>query len=254
MTTTKARLIFVHGAWHGAWCWEKYFIPYFTSLGFDCHAFNLPKHDTPGPVTGINSLSLADYVQALKLEVDSSEELPIIIGHSMGGIIVQKYLETYPAKMAILLAPAPPAGVLTTTFRFLKKGYAYPALLLFDLYKLVNTPDKAKWAFFSDDFSKEETLEYSQKLCSESYLAFLNMLAPRVKLNYHRKIPMLLLAAENDRIFSVAEHTATAKKYGAELEVIPDIAHDLMLDKGREKVMGFMAQWIEKKEKEPLVS
>ncbi|MBI5715520.1 MAG: alpha/beta hydrolase, partial [Chloroflexi bacterium] len=27
-------LLFVHGAWHGAWCWAEYFLPYFAQHGY----------------------------------------------------------------------------------------------------------------------------------------------------------------------------------------------------------------------------
>lgn len=248
--TKKDTLLFVHGAWHGAWCWEKYFVPYFEKQGYACHTFNLPMHDTPGPKSNINSLSLGDYVQALKQEVHKLDSQPIIIGHSMGGLITQKYLEKDSCKMAILLASVPPTGVLKTTFRFLKKSYAYPSLLLFNLYGLVNSKEKSKHAFFSDNLPDDELQEYTKNMCAESYRVFLNMLVPNIRLNYHQQIPMLVLGAEKDTIFSVEENKSTAKKYKADLEIIPNIAHDMMLDVGREIVMERIHRFIQRINKE----
>jgi len=235
--TINDTIVFVHGAWHGAWCWEKYFVPYFENKGYTCHTFNLPLHDAPGSTSKINYLSLTDYVEALKEEIYQLDTLPIIIGHSMGGFILQKYLEIETCKMAILLASVPPTGVLKTTFRFLKKSYAYPSLLLFNLFNLVNSEDKSKWAFFSEHLPADELQEYTKKMCGESYRVFLNMLFPNIRLNYHQQIPLLVMGAEHDNIFSVQENQLTAKKYKAELEIIPNIAHDMMLDVGREIVM-----------------
>lgn len=240
-------VLFVHGAWHGAWCWEKYFTSYLSKNGYTCHTFNLPSHNEPGKVKGINSLSMHDYVDALKSEVKKLHALPIIIGHSMGGLILQKYLETETCKMAVLLASVPPHGVLRTTLSFLKHPYAYPSLFTFNLYGLVNSQKKSKWAFFSDNLPTEELNEYTNQLCSESYKVFLQMLFPNIKTKNHTEIPMLVIGAEHDNIFTVKENKATATKYGADLKIIDNIAHDMMLDVGHERVSKAIIDWIASK-------
>lgn len=247
-THDKTPILFVHGAWHGAWCWEKYFFKLFEDSGYECYAFDLPKHDKPGKIKGINSLSINDYVNALKVEVKKLGKLPIIIGHSMGGIILQKYLETESCAKAVLMASVPPQGVLRTTFNFLKKSYAYPSLLTMNLYRLVNSKDKAGWAFFSEDLPKSELEEYTNKLCSESYRVFIEMLFPNVKVKHHTEIPMLVIGAENDNIFTVDENKSTARKFGAELIILNDIAHDMMLDPNHKKAAKTIIDWLEKSE------
>ena len=243
-THEKDPILFVHGAWHGAWCWEKYFFKLFANNGYDCYAFDLPKHHKAGKVNGINSLSITDYVNTLKAEVKQLDRAPIIIGHSMGGLILQKYLETETCKKAILMAPVPPHGILRTTLNFLKKSYAYPSLLTMNLYGLVNNKEKAGWAFFSENLPKSELEEYTTKLCSESFRVFIELLYPNVKLNYHTKIPMLVIGAKNDNIFSVNENRSTAKKYGAELIILEDIAHDMMLDSNHKNAAEAIINWI----------
>ena len=150
----------------------------------------------PGKIKGINKLSISDYVKALEREVEKLDSPPIIIGHSMGGLVVQKFLEKNTCKKAVLVASVPPYGVIKTSLRFLKKPYAYPALLGLNLYGLVNTLDKSRDAFFSESLSQEKLKEYTDQLCSESYLAFLNMLLPRIKVNHHIKIPLLVVGAK----------------------------------------------------------
>ena len=41
-------LLFVHGAWHGAWCWEENFLPYFAQAGYHSHALDLRGHGKSG--------------------------------------------------------------------------------------------------------------------------------------------------------------------------------------------------------------
>ncbi len=243
----KETVIFVHGAWHGKWCWDKYFKPTFSNHGYNVITFNLPGHDKYGKIKGINKYKIADYVEALEKEVQKLDSSPIIIGHSMGGLIVQKFLEKNTCKKVILMASAPYYGVIKTTLRFLKKPYAYPALLGFDLYRLVNSLEKSRDSFFSKALSTEDLKEYSNKLCSESYLVFINMLYPRVKLNHHLKVPMFVIGAKDDTIFLVDEIEDNAKRYNAELKIFDNIAHDMMLDVNQEKVSKAIINWIEKK-------
>lgn len=237
-------IVFVHGAWHGKWCWEKYFVPYFQSKGYKTHVFDLPGHEHKGKIKGINKLSIDDYVQALKHEVEKLEEPPIIIAHSMGGLVLQKFLETESCQKAVLIAPVPPSGVFKTTLRFMPFLYFYPALFGMNLYHLVNNPSKARHAFFSDNLADELLNEYTDKLCSESFLAFLNMLFPSVKMGNHLKIRQLLLAAEKDTIFSVEQNEATAKKYNADFVLMKNMAHDIMLEPKWEEAADKINEWL----------
>jgi alpha-beta hydrolase superfamily lysophospholipase len=58
------------------------------------------------------------------------------------------------------------------------------------------------------------------------------------------KTPILVLAAENDKVFSVAEQCATARCYGTEAEIFPDVAHDMMLEPGWQNVAGRILDWL----------
>ncbi|MEO0895644.1 MAG: alpha/beta fold hydrolase [Bacteroidota bacterium] len=217
---------------------------FYKKAGYNVITFDLPDHDKNGKVKGMNKYAIGDYVNALKEEVAKLEESPIIVGHSMGGLIVQKYLESESCKQAILLAPAPPHGVWRTSLRFATKGYFYPAIAGLNLYGLVDTPQRSRHAFFGEELSEDELMEYNGQLCSESFLAFIGMLFPMVKINHHKEVPMLVIGGETDYIFTESDNLKTAQKYGAELIMVKDIAHDLMLDKGYEKVAGHMLDWL----------
>jgi len=246
MNTKKETVIFVHGAWHGKWCWEKYFKEAFKKRGYEVITFDLPGHDKPGKIKGINKYSLNDYVESLVTEVRKLNELPIIVGHSMGGLILQKYLETYTCKKAILMASVPPYGVINATFRFAKKSYFYPSLLNLNLYGLVNTKAKSKDAFFSPNISEAALEEYTSKLCSESFRAFLNMLVPKVTVTANSKIPILVIGGSLDKIFTESDNRKTAKKFRADLIMVKDIAHDMMIDVNHEISAYEILNWLEK--------
>lgn len=241
---TQDTLIFVHGAWHGAWCWEVHFREFFEQAGYQVITFDLPKHTAAGKVNGINRLTIGDYVSALKAQVDKCTKLPIIVGHSMGGFVVQQYLKNHRCKQAVLLASSPFYGVVLTTLRLAKKPYFYPSLLGFNLYHLVNSPAKARFAFFSNQLSEDTIQTYTNKLCDESYLAFLGMLTP-VPLKQQTQTPTLVVAAELDTIFSLADMRRTAKHYHADFKLITGSGHDLMLDVKWHETATTIHNWLQ---------
>ena len=97
-------LLFVHGAWHGAWCWDLGFMEYLADRGYDCHAVSLRGH-AGSPIDGsLRWNRWKGYVEDVAEAVESLPVSPILVGHSMGGYTVQKYLESHTAPGAVLLA------------------------------------------------------------------------------------------------------------------------------------------------------
>ena len=105
-------LLFVHGAFIGAWCWAEHFLPYFAKHGFRACAVSLSGHGRSPGRERLDWLSIADYVNDLEQAVSRVGGDPILIGHSMGGFVVQKYLERASAPGVVLMASVPPQGLL----------------------------------------------------------------------------------------------------------------------------------------------
>jgi pimeloyl-ACP methyl ester carboxylesterase len=101
-------LLFVHGAWHAAWCWDEHFLNFFADKGYRALALSLRGHGNSPSPKPIRACTIADYVDDLESVADSLPTKPVVIGHSMGGAIVQKYLESHEAPAGVLLASVPP--------------------------------------------------------------------------------------------------------------------------------------------------
>src|SRR5689334_23220565 len=115
--TAPTPILFVHGAWHGAWCWDEYFMPYFAARGFHCFASSFRGHgESDGRSTLLRSFSrdyVADLGEAIAQVEGQTGKKPILVSHSLGGYVTQKYLETAPDIPAvILLATIPSYGAL----------------------------------------------------------------------------------------------------------------------------------------------
>jgi alpha-beta hydrolase superfamily lysophospholipase len=241
-------VLFVHGAWHGAWCWEKYFLPYFAKKGFESHAVSLRGHGKSTSDKNLKWTRITDYVDDLENAINKLEWKPILVGHSMGGLIVQKYLEDHTVPGAVLLAPVPTHGVWRTTLKIASRHFYLfiKANLTMSLYPLVGSKKMARELFFSSDMTPEELESYSDQLQDESYLGFLDMLAFNLPNPKKVATNMLVLGAENDTIFSVGEMEKTANAYDAKCEIFPDMAHDMMLEKDWKKVADRIIKWIKK--------
>lgn len=97
-------LLFIHGAWQGAWCWDEHFLDYFADNGYRALAVSLRGHGTSPSSKPLNALRIADYVDDVRGVANSLPTMPVLIGQSLGGFVVQKYLESNDAPAGVLLA------------------------------------------------------------------------------------------------------------------------------------------------------
>ncbi len=242
-------LLFVHGAWHGAWCWAEHYLDHFAAQGYAAHALSLRGHGRSAGRNRLRWTRLSDYVADVARVASQLASPPVLIGHSMGGAIVQKYLETRPAPAAVLVASVPPAGVRAATLRIARRHPLQfaKANVLLSLYPLVGTPDLAREAFFSPSLPDEKLRGYFAQLQDESYRAFLDMLVFNLPKPERVTTPVLVIGAAKDTIFRPDEIEGTARAYRTRPVMFPDMAHDLMLETGWQAAADRILAWLEEK-------
>jgi pimeloyl-ACP methyl ester carboxylesterase len=225
-------LLFIHGMMHGAWCWDVHFLDYFAQRGFAAHAVNLRGHGESEGREGLRWTRIADYVEDVASAVRQLPSPPMLIGHSMGGFIIQKYLEDHDAPGAVLLSSPPPAGLGGTALRIARRRplvFARVNLTL-SLLPVIATPRLAREAFFSTDVPDAELRAYWKLMQDESYMAFLDMVALDLPKPGKVKTPLLILGAGRDNMLEPGDIEATSRAYHAESTIIPDVAHNSMLE------------------------
>jgi pimeloyl-ACP methyl ester carboxylesterase len=248
-TPRPTPLLFVHGAWHSAWCWQEHFLDYFAARGYNVHALSLRAH---GKSEGRNRLRwtrIADYVADVAQIVSTLPTPPVVIGHSMGGLVAQKYLETHRAPAGVLLAAVPPSGVLATALRILRR---HPiefvcANLTLSLYPIVGSVALSREAFFSASMPEAQAREYFARLQDESYLGFLDMILFNLPQPKRVQSPMLVLGAGDDTIFHPNQIHTTARAYSTQAIIFSNMAHDMMLESGWEAVAERIAAWLKER-------
>ena len=107
-------IVMIHGMWGGGWYWENY-KGFFEDRGYQCIAPTLRFHDMAPegrPNAELGTTSLLDYVGDLEKQIHQLDALPILMGHSMGGLLAQLLGSRGLAKALVLLTPASPSGIM----------------------------------------------------------------------------------------------------------------------------------------------
>ena len=245
-------LLFVHGAFCGAWCWDEHFLPWFARQGFDAQAISLSGHgESPGREQ-LDSFSVADYVRDVRSVVESLPRPPVLIGHSMGGFVVQKYLEQYPTPAAVLMCSVPPQGLMGSAVSMM---FSRPSLLG-DLNTIMSggqaSYESLRDALFAQDIDLEDLMRFYSLSQPESHRAIWDMMLfglPRIGtvLNHIEggSKRLLVLGAEFDHLVPASAADMTARSYGVEPVIYPAMGHGLMLEKDWEKVAGGILAWLQ---------
>jgi pimeloyl-ACP methyl ester carboxylesterase len=243
-------LLFIHGTMHAAWCWDAHFLDYFAQHGYAAHALNLRGHGNSEGRENLRWTRISDFVEDLANAVRLLPSPTILIGHSMGGFIIQKYLEDHDAPAAVLLSSPSPAGLLPAALQIARRhplNFAKVNLTL-RLFPLVATPQLAREAFFAADLPDEQLLEYWKQMQEDSFMAFLDMVALDLPKPVKVKTPLLVLGVGRDNMLKPSEIEATARAYHTQCEIIPDVAHNSMLDPRWQTVAEPILVWLEKQD------
>lgn len=239
----------VHGAFCGGWAFEAFRAP-FEAAGFEVIAPDLRGHgpaDPPGAVTGVSMSDYADDIAALCASLDAP---PVLLGHSMGGLVAQMAARRVAVRALVLLAPSPPWGVAAGSLE--EAATAFGVQLLGPFSSGALTPDRGLMRAYSlDRLAKAEREAAVARLRSESAKAV------RETLNWWLDpfmttslgpgpigIPSLVIAGERDVVHSPGTCAAVAERIGAELQVMPAMSHWLMGEPGWEQVAEAVLAWI----------
>lgn len=239
-------LLFVHGAWHGAWCWDENFLGYFADLGYRALAVSFRGHGGSAIDKPLRTCSVEDYVEDVTSVADSLPVDPVVIGHSMGGLIVQKYLEARRAPAGVLMASIPPRGNYGSSLRWLRNHpwHAIKVAVTGRSLPYINTPELAREKFFSPETPEEQVLECAARLQEDSARVSIDCLMLNLPRPDRVTTPLLVLGAEQDGAHTRKEVQATARAYGTDAQFFPGMGHNMMLEPGWESVAERIHDWL----------
>jgi non-heme chloroperoxidase len=247
-SSTRPPLLFVHGGYCDAWCWEPYFLPWFASQGFPSHALSLRGHGESGGRESLFVAGLDDYVADVEHVASTLPSPPVLIGHSMGAAVVERLLTTRPIRAAALMAPVPPGGIGPVASRLL----AWQPEYLVNMQRL-DAPHLSgdvmaalRPMYFSDTTDPRIMLEATAHFTAESPRALLDLM---VRLHGGKPVAparLFVLGSHEDRISAPNDVNATASLYGVTPTIVRGLAHMMMLEREWETAARPILEWLER--------
>jgi pimeloyl-ACP methyl ester carboxylesterase len=239
-------LLFVHGAWHAAWCWDENFLSFFAERGYRALAVSLRGHGNSPTDKPLRACSVADFVEDISVVAASLPTPPVIIGHSMGGLIVQKYLESHDSPAGVLMTSMPPQGNLGSALRWIRQHPLHFTKMVITGKALpyISTSQLARERFFSAQTPESHVVKYAARLQEDSARVGIDCLVLSLPRPKRVTTPLLVLGADEDGAHTRKEVLATALAYCTEAEFFPNMGHNMMLEPGWAAVAERIHTWL----------
>lgn len=226
-------VLMVHGAFHGWWAYARW-LTWFATLGVPAYALSVRNHEGSRSLTAeeYRETGIEHYVEDIATVLDWIGRPAVLIGHSLGGLMVQKAAEDRHVLAVACIGSASPAGVGPT--RDFTWDEDEP--LMFDRARM-------RGAMFED--IDDDTFEaiYSRlvpestRALNQSGLAGIDVDPDRIT------APMLFLGTEHD---GVGLHPAAklAEFFGADHIDVPGTSHDVLLEDSGLRVAAHILGWL----------
>ena len=235
-------MLLIHGMFGGAWYWEGYQV-LLAGRGYESHAVNLRGHHGSRPVRNMGTVPIRDYV-ADALEVARSLKNPIVIGHSMGGLIAQKVAEQGACRACVLLASAPPRWIPVISWLLFKKQLKYVRALATFQALLPDRADADALMFNRTPLADRD--KDFPKFVPESGRAGFELSVGILGVNEARvTAPVLVVTGRDDQLIVPRIARALATKYRAPLREYDTFAHHIMNEPGWERPAADIVDWID---------
>lgn len=218
-----APVVMIHGGDHAAWCWEKWATS-FCQAGYEVHAFDWYNHGESEalPEKTFIARSILDVAkQELTYVIEDLQQEPILISHSMGGLVAASYAAEAPVERLVLVAPVMPAVVKPQPIPL----PVDPALA----FQVMPYP-QAKQLFFTT-MDDSEARKYYALLEPESAAAVTEATTWSAEVDVAAiKAPSMIVSAEQDQLIPLDALKRYAELLGATHHHVSNCGHcDLLL-------------------------
>jgi pimeloyl-ACP methyl ester carboxylesterase len=244
----------VHGMCGASWHWDHYRV-FFEERGYACLTPTLRYHDMdprddPDPVLG--NTSLLDYAEDLEEEIKNLGVTPIIMGHSMGGLLAQMLGSRGLAKALVLLTPASPSGIMALKFSVIKCFWSTMTTWAFWRKPFRFTFNEAAYGVLNRCPAEEQRELYSRfvyesgRAASEIGFWLLDPQSAAKVDESKITCPVLVVAGGEDRIVPPAVVSKVRDKYQAvcTYKEYPDHGHWVLGEAGWETIAQEIADWL----------
>lgn len=249
-------ILFITGAFVSHTCWEEW-RSFFEAQGFSTHAPAWPYKDAPAdvlrarhPDPQVASIRLPALTAHFEAIVKALPEKPIIIGHSLGGLVAQLLLQKEWASMAIAIHSVPPQGIMTFKLSFLIAGWG--PLGFFTSARKTFMMNFKQWQYAFTNGMPEEWQEKGYALAiPESKLVVRDTITSAAKVDFTKPhAPLLFISGSDDHTipsslnydnYKAYKHTDSVTHY----EMFPGRNHFVLGQPGWQEIATHILRWIE---------
>ena len=245
---TRPPIVMVHGMFAGAWPFANY-QRHFAGLGHPTYAVDLRGHLGSRPVSDIGRVRMRDFADdavAVARHVARVDGSPMLLGHSMGGLVTQLAAAQLGDRVRalVLLCSAPPRGIPVMSVPLLRRLPAQLAALLRARALVPRREDADDLNF--NRVPPEERAALFARYVPESGRAGLEMAVGRVDVDAAAvRCPVLSVGATEDRTVPVAISARLARRYGGTHLAFTGHGHFILLEPGWEQPATAIAGWLE---------
>jgi pimeloyl-ACP methyl ester carboxylesterase len=247
-------IVFIHGMYMNPLCWVGW-VDYYTAKGYTCLAPAWPGRDQPvevlrknHPDPQLGQLTLSNVLDHYTGVIKKLDEKPIIIGHSMGALAVQLLLQKDMAAAGVAIDSAPPMGVITTKWSFLKSNWPHITPFVSQSSPIEMTFERFQYTFVNGLPLVEQRAAYDRYVVPESRRVPRESLTARVDFKKPHA-PLLLIAGSADHIIPASLNRSNYARYEKSPSVtgfkeFPGRTHFTIGQNGWEEVAGYVLAWL----------
>ncbi|WP_151826099.1 alpha/beta hydrolase [Acinetobacter junii] len=250
-------IVFIHGMYMTPLCWEQW-ANRFQAKGYNCLAPAWPGRDKPvdtlrknHPDPQLGKLTLTNVVEHLANTIEKLDEKPILIGHSMGGLVVQLLLQRDMAAAGVAISSAPPMGVFTTKLAFLKSNWPHITPFTAQSVPIQMTFERFQYTFVNTLPLAEQQAAFEKYVVPESRGVPRESLTAKVDFKKQRP-PLLLVAGSTDNLIPASLNKTNYDKYKpsssiTDFKEFAGRTHFIVGQKGWEEVADYILSWLNDK-------
>lgn len=254
-TINTKEVMFIHGMFVSSSSWDLW-RPEFEKAGYTVSAPAWPLHDVPmdrtkdaAHRTAMAQLGLEQVLNHYRAFLKPKAVKPILVGHSMGGLVAQKLLQEGLAQAAVVVDSAAPKGVLFVSWSFLKSQWPIISPFADNNAPLILTREEFAYSFTNQQTDAVTSAAYatvvpeSRKVAKDTLTAI-----AAIDLTQSRG-PLLMLAGENDHILPAALNYKNFELYRntpgrTDFKLMAGRDHWLIAGTGWDEVAGVTLKWI----------
>lgn len=240
-------ILFIHGAYHAAWVWEKY-QDFFAEHGYASLAMSVRGHGGSEGKEEVEAAPLSDFVLDVEEVLSSFPTPPIIIGHSLGAFLLRRVLEHHSFPAAVLIGTPTRDSLIHGSLILLRK---YPLqtlrmLLTGNLSPIYGSKEVVSFLFYNKEKDAAEVSEYvARNVAQKESKKFITEVMNEKFASFKRDTPVLVLEAAFDESTNEKYMKQLAAFYGADGRVIPGVPHDMMLGASWQHGAETILNWLE---------